>query len=206
MLGLFKKKVKALVVVDVQNDFVPGGALAVPKGDEVVTFINKLQNDFDLIVATKDWHPRNHVSFASRHPGCNVGDRVELESGSQRLWPDHCVQGTAGAEFVQGLDVAKFAKVFQKGTDPEVDSYSALFDNDRRRATGLGDWLKVNKVEEVHIVGLATDYTVKYTALDCAKAGFKTYVHKDGCRAVNVAAGDDERSLREMQTAGVTVK
>lgn len=207
MLGLFKKnKVKALVVVDVQNDFVPGGALAVPKGDEVVPVINKLLAEYDLVVATKDWHPRGHVSFASRHPGTSVGDRVELDSGTQRVWPDHCVQGTPGAEFAKGLTTVKFAKVFEKGSDPNVDSYSALFDNDQRRATGLGDWLKANKVEEVYIVGLATDYTVKYTALDCAKAGYKTFVLKDGCRAVNMAAGDEERSIREMQTAGVTVK
>ncbi|HEY1170124.1 MAG TPA: bifunctional nicotinamidase/pyrazinamidase [Verrucomicrobiae bacterium] len=207
MLGLFnKKKVKALVVVDVQNDFTPGGALAVPKGDEVVPVINKLLTEYDLVVATKDWHPKGHISFASRHPGTSVGDRVELESGTQRVWPDHCVQGTVGAEFAKGLTTNKFAKVFEKGVDPAVDSYSALFDNDQRRATGLGDWLKANKVEEVYIVGLATDYTVKYTALDCAKAGFKTFVIKEGCRAVNMAAGDEERSIREMQTAGVTVK
>lgn len=207
MLGFFKKnKVKALVVVDVQNDFVPGGALAVPKGNEVVPVINKLLAEYELVVATKDFHPKGHVSFASRHAGYKVGDRVELESGTQRLWPDHCVQGTPGAEFAQGLTSSKFAKVFEKGKDVNVDSYSALFDNDQRRATGLGDWLKANKVEEVYIVGLATDYTVKYTALDCAKAGYKTFVIKEGCRAVNMTAGDEERSIREMQTAGVTVK
>jgi len=207
MLGFFKKnKIKALVVVDVQNDFVPGGALAVPKGDEVVPVINKLLPDYELVVATKDWHPKGHISFASRHPGSSVGDRVDVDSGSQRVWPDHCVQGTPGAEFAKGLTTAKFAKVFEKGIDPNVDSYSALFDNDQCRATGLEDWLKKNKVEEVYIVGLATDYTVKYTALDCAKAGYKTYVIKEGCRAANFAAGDEERALKEMQTAGVTVK
>jgi len=207
MLGFFKKnKIKALVVVDVQNDFVPGGALAVPKGDEVVPVINQLLPDYELVVATKDWHPKGHVSFASRHPGTSVGDRVDLDSGSQRVWPDHCVQGTPGAEFAKNLTTTKFAKVFEKGIDPNVDSYSALFDNDQCRATGLEDWLKKNKVEEVYIVGLATDYTVKYTALDCAKAGFKTFVIKDGCRAVNFTAGDEDRALKEMQTAGVTVK
>lgn len=207
MLGLFnKKKIKALVVVDVQNDFIPGGALAVPKGDEVVPVINQLQPDYELIVATKDWHPRGHISFASRHPGTKVGDRVDLDSGSQRVWPDHCVQGTPGAEFAKGLTTNKFAKVFEKGIDPNVDSYSALYDNDQCRATGLEEWLKKNKVEEVYVVGLATDYTVKYTALDCAKAGYKTFVIKDACRAVNMTAGDEDRALHEMKTAGVTVK
>ncbi|MEW6301879.1 MAG: bifunctional nicotinamidase/pyrazinamidase [Verrucomicrobiota bacterium] len=205
MLGFFKKK-KALIVVDVQNDFVPGGALAVPKGDEVVPVINKLIQEYDLVVATKDWHPKNHVSFASRHPGHRVGDRVELENCNQTLWPDHCVQGTKGAEFVPGLETKKFAKVFEKGVSPEIDSYSGLYDNGYGRATGLEAYLKGEKVEEVYIVGLATDYTVKYTALDCKKAGFKTHVIKAGCRAVNLNAGDEEKALRELQTGGVDVK
>lgn len=205
MLGLFKKK-KALVIVDVQNDFLPGGALAVPKGDEVVPVINKLQPDYDLVVATKDLHPPRHCSFASTHSGHRVGDRVDLERGSQLLWPDHCVKGTKGAEFAPGLQSAKVAKVFEKGIDADIDSYSALYDNDRGRATGLEDYLKQQKIGEVHIVGLATDYTVKYTALDCQKAGFKTHVILEGCRGIDSNAGDVSRAVQEMKNAGVQVK
>lgn len=205
MLGLFKKT-KALIVVDVQNDFCPGGALPVPKGNEVVAAINKLMPGYDLVVATRDWHPRNHCSFASAHPGRKVGERIDLERGSQLLWPDHCVQGSPGAQFAQGLETSKFAKTFDKGIDKDIDSYSGLYDNDRSRSTGLEEFLKDKKVSEVHVVGLATDYTVKYTALDCAKAGFKTSVLLEGCRGLDVNPGDVERAINDMKRAGVTVK
>jgi nicotinamidase/pyrazinamidase len=204
-MGLFKKN-KALIIVDVQNDFIPGGALPVPKGNEAIPYINKLQADFDLVVATKDWHPADHCSFASAHPGRKAGERIDLERGTQLLWPDHCVQHSKGAEFVPSLETKKIAKTFEKGIDKWIDSYSGLHDNDNARATGLEDFLKLKKVEEVHIVGLATDYTVKYTALDCAIAGFKTIVHKDGCRAVNLNAGDEDRALKDMKHAGVHVQ
>jgi nicotinamidase/pyrazinamidase len=208
MLGLFKSKPKtrALLVVDVQNDFCPGGALAVPNGDQVVPVINKLQSEFEIVVATKDWHPANHISFASTHPGQKVGDMVDTETGTQRVWPDHCVQGSKGAEFAPGLQTDKFLKVFEKGIDPQIDSYSGFYDNGFVRETGLRAWLAARKVQEVHIVGLATDYTVKFTALDSKKCGFETFVIKDGCRAVNINAGDEERALKEVQASGAHVK
>ncbi len=205
MFGLFKKN-RALLIVDVQNDFIPGGALAVPKGNEVVPYINTLQPEYTLIVATKDWHPANHCSFASAHPGGKIGERIDLERGTQLLWPDHCVQRTNGAQFVSDLLVNKIAKTFEKGVDKDIDSYSGFFDNDHGRATGLDAFLKERKVEEVHIVGLATDYTVKFTALDSVKLGFKTIVHKEGCRAVNLAPTDEEKALHDMKRAGVMIK
>jgi nicotinamidase/pyrazinamidase len=205
MFGLFKKK-KALLVVDMQNDFVPGGALAVPHGDEVVPYINQLQAEFDIVVATKDWHPAEHCSFASAHPRCSVGERIDLERGTQLLWPDHCVQKTYGAEFVKGLETKKITKTFEKGVDKDIDSYSGFFDNDNGRDTGLARYLKDQEVQEVHIVGLATDYTVKFTALDAQRLGFNTYVHKQGCRPVNLKPEDESRALDEMKRAGVHVK
>jgi nicotinamidase/pyrazinamidase len=205
MLGLFKKT-KALIVVDVQNDFCPGGALAVPSGNEVVPVINAMLGGYDLVVATRDWHPRNHCSFAASHRGASVGDRVDLARGSQLLWPVHCVQSTPGADFAKGLDKSKFAKVFDKGVDADIDSYSGFYDNDRGRSTGLEGFLKEKKVSEVFITGLATDYCVKYTALDSAKAGFKTTVLLEGCRGLNVNPGDVDRVIAEMKRAGVTVK
>lgn len=206
MFGLFKKT-RALIVVDVQNDFVPGGALAVPKGDEVVAVVNKLMGEYDLVVATRDWHPPDHCSFATSHRGGKVGDRIDLERGSQLLWPKHCVQKTPGADFVPALDKAKFAKVFDKGIDRDIDSYSGLFDNDRGRATGLEEFLLSKKVSEVHLVGLATDYCVKYTAVDCAKGEFKnTTVILEGCRGLDMSPGDVDRAINDMKRAGVVVK
>jgi nicotinamidase/pyrazinamidase len=204
-MGFFKKK-RALLIVDVQNDFAPGGALAVPRGDEVVPVINKLQAEFDLIVATKDWHPVDHCSFASRHPGAKVGDRVDLERGTQLLWPDHCTQGSKGAEFIAGLETGKIAKIFQKGVDRDIDSYSGFYDNNGERDTGLAKYLKAEKVDEVHIVGLATDYTVKFTAQDSKRAGFNTTVIQSGCRALNVHPGDEEKTLKELKGLGINVK
>jgi nicotinamidase/pyrazinamidase len=206
MFGLFKSKVKALIIVDVQNDFVPGGALAVPKGDEVVPFINQLQRDFEIIVATKDWHPKGHVSFASTHPRTKVGERVQLEVGSQLLWPDHCVQGTPGAELVKDLETAKIQKTFLKGVDANIDSYSGMFDNGNLRETGLRSFLRERNVKEVTIVGLATEYTVKLTAVDCKKQGFDVTVLLDGCRSLEVKPGDTERAIREMKGIGILVK
>ena len=202
MLSLFKKK--ALVILDVQNDFVPGGALPVPKGDEVVPVINKLIPDFKIVVATKDWHPPKHCSFASTHPGKKPGDRVDLEEMSQALWPDHCVQGSEGADFAKGLDSSKIEKTFEKGVNPRIDSYSGFYDNNFGRATGLEDYLKEKGVAEVHLVGLATDFTVKFTALDCVKAGFKTVLHRNGCRPLDVA--NEESILNELKRAGVSIK
>jgi nicotinamidase/pyrazinamidase len=196
---------KALIVVDVQNDFCPGGALAVRNGDHVVPVINDLQPRFDLVVATQDWHPGNHKSFASNHEGKQPGQVIELDGLPQVLWPDHCVQHTAGAEFVAALSTQCVERVFQKGTDPEVDSYSGFFDNGHRHSTGLGDYFQEQGVNDVYIVGLATDYCVKFTALDARGLGFQTFVVEDACRGVELQEGDVRRALDDMRAAGVTV-
>ncbi len=206
MFGLFKSHPKALVIVDVQNDFVPGGALPVPHGDQIVPVINKLQKDFELVVATKDWHPEGHCSFASAHPGHAVGERIGLDIGSQLLWPDHCVQGSSGAEFVAGLETGKIQKIFEKGVDPQIDSYSGMYDNGNLRETGLRAYLKENKVTDVYIVGLATEFTVKFTALDCKREGFNVHVVKDGCRGLEQKPGDTEKALNDMKHVGVHIK
>jgi len=194
---------KALLIVDVQNDFLPGGALAVPRGDEVIEPINRLAAAFPILVFTQDWHPQNHASFAANHPGKQPGDLVLLDELEQRLWPVHCVQDTPGAEFHPDLQYQRQAHVVRKGTDPHVDSYSGFFDNQRLRATGLSDLLRQQGVSKVYIVGLATDYCVKFTALDAVQLGFKTYVIPEACRGVNLQPDDSEQALQEMQAAGV---
>lgn len=196
---------RALILVDIQNDFLPGGALAVPRGDDVVGVANRLQRSFDRVIATKDYHPPGHGSFASTHPGRRVGDVIELRGLDQILWPDHCVEGTAGAEFAPGLDVSRIEKIFYKGVDPEIDSYSAFFDNASLRSTGLETYLSRQGLEEIFILGLATDYCVKATALDGIRLGFDVHVVADGCRAVDLAPGDGDRALEEMRAAGVRI-
>ena len=196
----------ALIIVDMQNDFVEGGALAVPGGKELVPLVNRLQPHFDLVIATQDWHPANHGSFATNHPGRKTFELVELGGLPQTLWPVHCVQNTPGADFVPGLDRSRWAAVFQKGTDPEIDSYSGLFDNGKRRATGLGDFLKERGVDQVYVLGLATDYCVKFTALDTLALGFKTSLIEDASRGVDLQPGDVEKAINEMRQAGVTIK
>ena len=198
-------EMKALVVVDVQNDFLPGGALEVRHGDQIIPVINEIIEKFELVIATKDWHPQNHKSFASQHVGKNPGDRIKLKNLDQVLWPDHCVQGTEGAEFSKELDLSKIKKVFVKGIDFEIDSYSGFYDNGHLRSTGLVDYLREAMVEEIYIVGLATDYCVKFTALDSVKEGFKTFVIADATKAVNLSPNDYEDALEEMQKSGVII-
>ncbi len=195
----------ALILVDLQNDFMPGGALAVPDGDAVIPVANRLAQSFDLVVATQDWHPPGHGSFASQHPGKNPGDTVELDGLRQELWPDHCVQGTSGAELHDGLDVRRITRIFQKGTDPRIDSYSTFFDNAHLKSTGLGDYLKEKEVSEVYLMGLATDYCVKFSVLDAVELGFKANVIQDGCRGIDLQAGDVSKAIDEMKTAGVVI-
>lgn len=195
----------ALILVDIQNDFLPGGALPVANGDDVVPVANTVQPRFPLVVATQDWHLANHGSFASQHPGRKPGDRGELAGLPQVFWPDHCVQGTPGADFAAGLNRKHVAKVFPKGTDPKIDSYSGFFDNGHRKATGLGDYLRARDVSDVYLLGLATDYCVKATALDACQLGFKVHLILDGCRGVNLREGDVDRAIEEMRTAGVRV-
>ena len=194
---------KALILVDIQNDFVPGGALAVPRGDEVVFVANRIQKLYDFVVATQDWHPAGHGSFAANHPGRNPGDVIDLDGLMQILWPVHCVKNTHGAEFVAELNTDSIAKVFRKGTDPSIDSYSGFFDNGRRKTTGLGDYPTSRGVTGVFVMGLATDYCVKFTALDAVRLGFQTCLIEDGCRGVELAEGDTARAIMEMKRAGV---
>lgn len=194
-----------LIIVDVQNDFCPGGALPVPGGDQVVPVINRLMGRFDRVVATQDWHPPEHLSFAANHPGRKPGDVIQLAGLEQMLWPVHCVQGTPGAEFHPDLDRSGIQAVFRKGMDPEIDSYSGFFDNGRRRSTGLEDYLRREGVDEVYICGLATDYCVRWTALDAVRLGFRTYVIEDACRGVELRPGDVAAALDQMRQAGVQV-
>lgn len=196
---------RALILVDLQNDFVPGGALAVPHGDEVIPIANALAPSFELVVATQDWHPADHGSFAANHPGKKVGAFIKLGGLDQILWPVHCVQNTRGADFVPALDRRRIERVFRKGTDPDIDSYSGFYDNGHKRATGLGDFLKSRGVNEVYILGLATDYCVKFTAIDARQLGFETFLIADACRGVNVQPGDSERAIEEMRRAGVHI-
>lgn len=196
---------KALILVDIQNDFLPGGALAVPGGNEILPLVNQIQGEFDLVVATQDFHPAHHGSFAANHEGREVYEVVDLNGLPQVLWPVHCVQGTEGTEFSEDLDMSRVARVFPKGTDAEIDSYSGFFDNGRRKATGMGDYLKGEGITEVYVCGLATDYCVKYTALDALSLGFKTWLLEDCSRGVNVNEGDVERAVEEMREKGVGV-
>ncbi len=196
---------KALIITDIQNDFCPGGALAIPEGDRIVPLVNRLQGRFDLVVATQDWHPAGHGSYAVNHPGKKVGEIVDLNGLAQILWPVHCVASTPGADFHPGLDRRRIVRVFHKGTDPDIDSYSAFFDNAHRKSTGLGEYLKQQGVDEIYLCGLATDYCVKFTALDAVDLGFKTRVIVDACRGVNLKQGDVERALDEMRAKGVEI-
>ena len=196
---------KALILVDIQNDFLPGGALAVPDGDKIIPIANKLLPMFPLVVATQDWHPANHGSFAANHPGKNVFAQIELNGLPQTLWPVHCVQGTPGAELAPGLHRERIAKNFPKGTDAGIDSYSGLFDNGHRQTTGMGEWLKAHGVTEVFVCGLATDYCVKFTALDAAQFGFKTHFIEDASRGVNLQPDDVKNAIAEMKRAGIAI-
>jgi len=196
---------KVLLLIDIQNDFLPGGALAVPEGDRIIPVVNRLQPHFDLIVATQDWHPADHGSFAANHPGRAVGEVIDLHGLPQILWPVHCVQDTAGADFAPGLDRTRWARVFTKGTDPAVDSYSGLYDNGHRQATGLGDYLCAQEITDVYVAGLATDYCVKFTVLDTLELGFRVHLIEDACRGVNLQPGDVDRALAAMRAAGAGV-
>ena len=196
---------RALLLIDVQNDFMPFGSLPVADGDAVVPVANTLAPRFELVVATQDWHPAGHASFASSHPGHSAGEVIEVAGAPQVLWADHCVQNTLGASFHSGLDVARIDHVARKGTDPAIDSYSGFFDNNHAKDTGLSAYLRERGVDEVWLVGVATDYCVKFTALDARALGFDTVLVEDGCRAVDLAAGDGARAIEELRAAGVRV-
>jgi len=193
-----------LIVVDVQNDFCPGGELAVPKGDEIVPLVNRLIDAFDHVVLTQDWHPRGHSSFASSHKGQAPFSSVRMPYGDQTLWPDHCVQGTPGAEFHSGLVWSKAELIIRKGFRTAIDSYSAFYENDRTTPTGLGGYLKERGLQKLVLVGLATDYCVAYSALDARRIGFEVAVALDACRAIDLN-GSLAWAQDEMRKAGVTL-
>lgn len=196
----------ALLLIDIQNDFCSNGALAVPEADSIIPVVNKLQTRFDLVVATQDWHPAHHASFASTHHK-QVGETIHLTVGNktidQFLWPDHCTQNTHGSEFHPELNQRFIKRVFQKGIDPMLDSYSAFFDNAHLRQTGLHNYLQQSDVKTVYLAGLATDYCVKFTAIDAADLGYNVYVINDACKGVGVNEGDIEKACTDMQAHGV---
>ena len=195
----------ALIIVDLQNDFLPGGALPVPHGDEVIPLANELQRRFDSVLATQDWHPPDHGSFAANHPGKKPGDRIMLDGIEQILWPVHCVQNTNGAQFAGAFDTSRIAHVFHKGVERNIDSYSTFFDNAHRRRTGLADYLKKRSIKNIYLMGLALDYCVKYSVLDARHLGLNTRVIVDGCRGIELKHGDIDRTLDEMKRAGAVL-
>ena len=193
-----------LIEVDIQNDFCPGGALAVPEGDAVVPMANRLARLFAHVVLTQDWHPAGHLSFASAHPDRRPFDTVTLPYGAQVLWPDHCVQGTAGAAFHPGLDTTRAELVIRKGFRPSIDSYSAFFENDRTTPTGLAGYLRERGLDRVFLCGLATDYCVAFSADDARRLGFDVFVIEDACRAID--QGGSLRAARErLEAAGAAM-
>ena len=196
---------RALLVVDVQNDFCPGGSLAVESGYEVVNIINRLMPGFSRVIATQDWHPPNHVSFASSHPGRRPLDVVDAGGIEQVLWPDHCVRGSAGAELHPRLETGRIGLVLRKGMRRELDSYSVFFENDHRTDTGLRHYLKGMRLNEIFIAGLTTDYCVRSSSLDAARLGFRVTVVADACRGVDFPKGSVNEALAAMEKAGVRV-
>ena len=194
----------ALIVIDMQNDFCPGGALAVPGGDEIVHGINALMRDFNQVILTQDWHPAGHSSFASSHSGKAPYDVIEMPYGPQVLWPDHCVQGSAGAAFHADLDTDRATLIQRKGMNPAIDSYSAFFENDQTTPTGLDGALRSLGITKLTMVGLATDFCVAYSALDAARLGFDVTVRTDLCRAINLD-GSLDKALSDMRGKGITI-
>ena len=176
---------KALIIIDMQNDFLSGGSLAVPDGEEIVAIVNSMQQYFDLVVATQDWHPSTHKSFASNNPGKKTYDEIELNGLPQILWPDHCVQGTNGAMFTPLVNMNRVEAIFRKGTDMEIDSYSGFYDNGHRKSTGLSDYLRGKLITRVYFAGLAGDFCVYFSALDALAEGFDTYLMEDAVRSID---------------------
>ncbi|MER9340701.1 bifunctional nicotinamidase/pyrazinamidase [Mesorhizobium sp. M0601] len=195
---------EALVVIDLQNDFCPGGALEVAGGDEIVPLVNDLIRRTEHVLLTQDWHPAGHSSFASSHPGKHPFETIDVPYGHQTLWPDHCIHGSLGSDFHSGLAWSKAELVIRKGFRPAIDSYSAFFENDRTTPTGLAGYLRDRNIETLTLVGLATDFCVAFSALDAVKLGFETSVRLDACRGIDLN-GSVERMLGRMRDAGVTL-
>ncbi len=193
----------ALIVIDVQNDFCPGGALAVADGDQIVPGINTLMAEFDAVVLTQDWHPAGHSSFASSHDGLEPFGTVEMPYGTQVLWPDHCIQGSDGAAFHAGLDTDRADMIVRKGYNPAIDSYSAFFENDQKTPTGLHGYLQTRGIDTLAMAGLATDFCVKFSAVDAARLGYGVTVRTDLCRAIDLE-GSLAAAMEGMAVAGVT--
>lgn len=193
---------RALIVIDLQNDFCPGGALAVPGGDEIVGRINRLMSDFDAVILTQDWHPQGHSSFASQHPGKAPLEVIAMEYGPQVLWPDHCVQGSTGAQFHPDLDTDRADLILRKGFRRAIDSYSAFYENDHETPTGLAGYLRARALTDLTFVGLATDFCVAWSAIDARAEGFETTVRMDLCRAID-AGGSLARETTAMEKAGI---
>ena len=192
----------ALLVIDVQNDFCPAGALGVAGGNEIIPFINEEMVKYDCVVLTQDWHPKGHSSFATSHEGKNPLELIEMPYGDQVLWPDHCVQGSKGAEFHPELNIEQASAIIRKGSDPRIDSYSAFFENDRKTPTGLDGYFKSLEIENINLVGLATDFCVNYSAQDAANLGYKVSVLEKMCRAIDLN-GSLAAAKSEMQDCGV---
>ena len=192
----------ALLVIDLQNDFCPAGALEVVGGNEIVSDVNQEMKKYDCVVLTQDWHPKGHSSFAISHEGKNPLDMIKMPYGDQILWPEHCIQGSKGAEFQCKLDTDRASAVIRKGSNPLIDSYSAFFENDRRTATGLDGYFKTLGIEKIYLVGLATDFCVNYSAQDAAKLGYKVSVFEGMCRAIDLN-GSLELARTEMRDCGV---
>jgi nicotinamidase/pyrazinamidase len=193
-----------LLVIDVQNDFCPGGALPVPEGNAVVPIINRLARHFSHIVLTQDWHPADHASFASHYPGHRAFETITVGYGRQTLWPDHCVQGSTGAAFHPDLDLPRAELILRKGFRREIDSYSAFFENDRKTATGLAGWLRERGFRRLFLSGLATDYCVAWSALDAIAAGFEAILLPEACRAIDLE-GSLAAALTAMRQAGIRI-
>lgn len=191
---------EALIIVDMQHDFLPGGALEVAGGDEIIPVINQLQKEFELVVFTQDWHPANHLSFYTAHKGKRAFDEIELNELSQMLWPEHCVQTSKGAELTDRMDGSKASLIIRKGTQPEIDSYSAFFDNSRKKSTGLAGYLLEKSVRKVVICGLAADYCVFFTGMDALHLGFEAEIRLDATRAID--PGGFEKKIKEFEDAG----
>jgi len=195
--------IKALVLIDIQNDFIPSGSLVVPNGDEIIPIVNDLQQKFDLVVATQDWHPQNHMSFASNHDGKEPFEKIELHDMEQILWPDHCVQNSEGAEFHPDLHTKKVEVIIRKGMNPEIDSYSGFYDNGHKKSTGLAGYLREKKVDELYFAGLAADVCVYFSIKDALKEGFSATLIEDATRALN----DDKfaEMKKELQEIGMKI-
>ena len=194
---------KALVIIDVQNDFLINGSLEVPNGNDVIEHINHIIENYELVVATKDWHPLNHVSFASNHPGKKTGDVIKVNNIDQILWPNHCVQESKGADFPATLNIKTINKIIYKGINSQIDSYSGFYDNGKIHSTGLTNYLKANKVTSIDFVGLATEYCVKFSVQDSIKEGFKTRVILKGIKGINFE--ESSKALNEMKSKGINL-